>query len=160
EKQRLVREDVDEPWHASAAAVQRRDGIVAEERLAAVARDRQPMRDIGADFALGEAGQAVMKADALQELPDRFVLELPIELGLAEHHDVEELALLGLQIGEQADRLQRLERHRLAFIHAQHDALAQAREVEQALGYALKQAVLIGIHVDREAELLGERKQQ
>ena len=73
----------------------------------------------------------VLEGDALAQLADRFRGELAVQLGLAEQHDLQQLALLGFQVGQQAQRLQRLERHRLRLVHAQHDALALAREVEQ-----------------------------
>src|SRR5262245_39385840 len=77
-----------------------------QQRRAGVARDPQPVQEVRADLVLVESDQAVLESDALAELPHRFGGELAVELGLAEEHDLQELALLGLEVGEQAQRLE------------------------------------------------------
>ena len=53
--------------------------------------------------------------------------ELVVELGLAEQYHLHQLAFFGFQIGQQAQRLQRFQRHRLRFVQAHHHALARSR---------------------------------
>ena len=123
---------------------------------------------VAASFAApakaSDCGKAVLKAwdegrldssfapacyrQALQELPERRGLELAVELGLAEEHDLHELALLGLQVGEQAHGFERFLRHRLRFIHAQHHALLRARTIEQRARQRAHDLVLLGRGLD------------
>src|SRR5690348_16181373 len=113
EKERLVRERVHQARHAAARPVERTSGGGAQQLRSGVPGDAQAMGKVGRHLVLVEALQGVVEADALAKLADRFRSELAVELGLAEEHDLHELALLRLEVGEQAKRLQRLERHRL-----------------------------------------------
>src|SRR5207248_7148562 len=56
-------------------------------------------------------------------------------------------------------RLERLQRHRLGLVHAEHDALARARQLEQTLHQLFFQAVRAD-QLARDAELGGEREHQ
>ena len=65
-----------------------------------------------------ESGESMLEDDPLLQLPDRRIGELHIQLRLPEQNDLDQLALLGLQIGQQTHRFQGLDRHRLRFIQA------------------------------------------
>src|SRR5205814_10289312 len=65
--------------------------------------------------------QVVVKADPLAQLPDRILGELAVELRLTEEHDLQKLALLGLEIGEQAQSFKSVERHCLALVEARSE---------------------------------------
>ena len=63
--------------------------------------------------------------------------ELVVELRLAEQHHLQQFALLGFEVGQQAQGFQRFQRHRLRLVQAHHHALALAREIEQRVGECL-----------------------
>ena len=115
---------------------------------------------VSTHFIFRQRFYVVLEGDSLAQLANRLARELAVELGLAEQHHLQQLALLGLQVGQQAQRLERLERHRLALVHAQHHAFALARQREQRAGDALEQVVLVGSGIDLHAELVGELEQQ
>lgn len=59
--------------------------------------------------------------------------ELGLQLGLADEDDLEELAGVGFQIGEEADVLKGIEGHILGFIDDEDDLAALFDEFEQVL---------------------------
>src|SRR5882762_842228 len=156
EKHGLVHQNVDEARQAAAGTVQRAARTRGEQRSARVARNRQAVGHVGADFVLGKPFKPVLEHDALAQLPDRRAGQFAVELRLAEQHDLQELALLRLEIRQQPQRLERLEWHRLAFVNADQHALAQPRHVEQRLGDGAQQVMLIDACIDGQLELLGE----
>ncbi len=66
----------------------------------------------------------VLESDALLELAHGFVVEFSVQFGLPEHYHLEELALLGFEVGQQPQGLQGFQWHRLYFVQADYDALA------------------------------------
>ena len=101
-----------------------------------------------------------MKPDALLQLAHGLVAQLLVQLWLAEHDDLEQLALLRFQVRQQAQRLQRLERHGLRFVQAYDDAFARPGEFEQGEVQRLEQRMLVVVAVEIDAQLLGQREQQ
>src|SRR5437763_16664183 len=91
EKHGLVHEDVEEARQAAAGAMERSALGAAEHRRARVPGDRHAMGDVGADFLLGEAVEAMLEHDALAHLADGRRLELAVELRLAEEHYLHKL---------------------------------------------------------------------
>ena len=107
-----------------------------------------------------QGAEVILEGDALSELTDGMVLQPAIKLGLSEQHDLQQFVLLGFQIGQQPDRLQAFERHRLDLVQAEHDLLALAGEIQQCRGQRLEQLMLAGIGLSSTAELIGQRQQQ
>src|SRR4051794_18953462 len=118
------------------------------------------MVEISAHFLLVEAVEIMVENDPLAQLPDRLLLELAVELGLAKEHDLEELALLRLEVGHKPERLERVEWHRLALVQAQHDTLALGGELEQRARNRLQEPVLIDPRLDGSRQFLGEGEEQ
>ena len=58
--------------------------------------------------------------DALLELADVRRAQVALQLGLAEEHDLQELLALGLQVGEEPDLLEGVQRHALGLLDEHH----------------------------------------
>ena len=80
-------------------------GRIGEE-LRRASGNAQPVEDIGARIRLVERQEVITGGDPLRELTQILPSEQRDELGLADEHDLEELLLLRLEIGEQAQLLQ------------------------------------------------------
>src|SRR5581483_3168273 len=80
--------------------------------------------------------------------------------GLPEKHDLQELALFRLEVGQQAQRFEGFERHRLALVDDHQHAFAQPRHVEQCLGDRAQQVMLVEAGFDGQLELFGDRQHQ
>ncbi len=158
--QRLVRQDVDETRHAAAALRDLVDRAPLEQAHAVVAGEGETMRQIGVDAVRIQRQQFVAERDALAKLADRGLVEHLIEFGLTEQHDLHELALLGLEVGQQAQDLQSLQRYGLRFVHADDDALARGRELQQRHVEPPQQLVLRARTGQTDAEFLDHRQQQ
>ena len=79
-----------------------------------------------------KGGAAAEKADALAQLAQVGSGQPDIQLGLAEQHDLQQLAGLGLQVAEQPDGLQGLVRQGLRLVDQHHHSaplLVQGDEV-------------------------------
>ena len=59
--------------------------------------------------------------------------EMLVEFRLAEQHDLQQLVPVRLEVGEQPDLLQRLDRHRVRLVDQHHDAPARGVELDQVL---------------------------
>src|SRR5688572_24229335 len=106
EQERLVRKDVDEPRYAARGPIEGPARRFAEKRRSGISRDAHAVREIGGHLLLVEGTQVILERNALPHLADRAVGELLVELRLAEKDDMQELALLGFEIGEQPHGLQ------------------------------------------------------
>ena len=61
-----------------------------------------------------------MKSYALQQLSHFRTVQLGIQFRLAEKDNLQQLALLGFQVGQQAQSLQCFDRHRLRLVDADY----------------------------------------
>src|SRR5258706_14066868 len=89
------------------------------------------MLDVTGDFEPRERRQVIADGDALAELAQAPVVQLVSQLRLAEEDDLQELALVGLEIREQADLLQKLGAQILGLVDEQDDVLAGGELVEE-----------------------------
>ncbi len=113
-----VAEGVDESRHAARQAmhVPERAGV---EDFPAAAGQRQPVPHIGVRIGLGQGQQVVARRDALGQLVQLLAGQALDQLGLSDQDDLQELLLLGLQIREQAELLERADAQVLGFVHDQ-----------------------------------------
>ena len=75
----------------------------------------------------------VADRDPLAELAQPLPVELLAQLRLADQDDLEELALIGLEVREQADLLEQLVLEVLGFVDEQDDVVSGGGLVEQVL---------------------------
>src|SRR6195256_1300073 len=160
EHHRLVGENIDEPGNAAACPVNPPGRRGGEHRVARIAGDREPVSEVVLGLLARQGAHMVLKSDALAQLPDRAARQPLVELGLAEQDHLGELALFGLEIGQEAQRLERFQRHRLGLVQAHHHAPFLAGEVQQREVQALEQMMLIEPAVELHPHFLGEREQQ
>ena len=73
----------------------------------------------------------VAHRDALAQLAQAALVELLAQLRLADQHDLQELALVGLEVGEQAHLLEQLGLQVLRLVDEEHDVVAGLRLLEQ-----------------------------
>ena len=132
-EQRLVAHGVDQARHAARVAVNRPDRPGRERRPAVASRHAQAVVDVALGLHAGEGRQMVAHRDALSELPQPRVVQLLAQLRLADEDDLEQLALLGLEVGEQAHLLEQLVAQVLRLVDQEHDVVPGRRFLEQEL---------------------------
>lgn len=155
----LVREDVDKPRDPAAALGQQPDRAVRKQGRAIVAGLAQAMHDVVANSVGMQGLELMTEGDALVELTQGRPLQLAVKLGLAEEYDLQELAFLGLKIGQQAECLKTFLGKILGLIDGQNDPSSMAVVFDQALGQALEQTVIVLFQV-LQAKLLGNGPSQ
>ena len=87
---------------------------------------RQPMRQVSGGLGGAERAQVVAGDHSLRELFEPGFGQSATQLGLTDQHDLQQLALVGLEVGQQAQLLQQLDREVLCLVDDQH-ALAALR---------------------------------
>jgi hypothetical protein len=127
-------------------------------------RHRQAVRDVGAGLGIRQRPEVVARDHALGQLFQLGLGQHGAQLGLADQDDLQQLALAGLQVGQQAQLFQHLGRQVLRLVDHQH--------VVVALGVAVQQVAVDGVdiafHAQRaggcgrqlDAELVADRQQQ
>ncbi len=78
------------------------------------------MLHVGGDFGSRERRQVIARDDALCELPQLAPLEQFREFGLADQNDLQQLAPVGFEVGEQAHLLQHVCGEILRLVDNQH----------------------------------------
>src|SRR5262245_45370506 len=72
------------------------------------ARNAQTMHDVALGLEPVERREVVADRDALPELAQLLAIELLAKLGLADEDDLQQLALVGLEVGQEPDLLEQL----------------------------------------------------
>ena len=104
--QRFVSQYVDQARDTATAFVQRVTCAPLEQLAIAIAGDMQAVRDVFVQRRAPERLELVGEGDALAQLSNRGLVEGGLQLGLTEQHHLQQFALLGLKIGEQAQGFQ------------------------------------------------------
>ncbi len=91
------------------------------------------MRDVARGLEPVQRREVVADRDPLAELAQPLLVELLAQLRLSDENDLEELALIGLEVREQADLLEQLGFEILGLVDEQDDVVAGRRLVEQVL---------------------------
>ena len=180
--QRVVADLVDEPRDAARREVHAL-GRGGGEDLAGGARDLQAVVDVGGDRGGGHARQVILGGDPLGELGQARLGDQVAELGLADEHELEELVLVGVDVREHPQFLERLDREVLGLVEDQHRPpaagvlldeeileLGEELDVGRVAGRRHAErhqnpvqqfaAVALGVRDQPDGEVLGERAQQ
>src|SRR5262245_48701240 len=91
------------------------------------------MTDIRAALRLGEGDNGGAHHDALGDLAQRILLEVLLEFGLPDQHDLDELFGGGFQVREQPELFKSRERHELSFIDNNRNITALTVFLKQEL---------------------------
>lgn len=91
------------------------------------------MGDVGGDVAEAEGLEVVGDGDALGELAQLVLLQQVVQLGLADEDQVQQVVLLGVDVGEHADLFQALDAEVLRLVDDQHHRVAGGVLADQEL---------------------------
>jgi hypothetical protein len=95
---RFMRNDVDEPGHATACMMQRAYGGLGEQSSAVVAGNTHSMVQVGIELIAPESFQAILKRNALPQLAHRLVRQPFVEFRLPKQHNLQEFSFFGLEV--------------------------------------------------------------
>src|SRR5690606_6864913 len=150
----------EQPRDSATAAYQTAYGSALKQRLATVAGDGQTLLQVTLGIADVQRSQPVREGDALAQLAKIFASQGCIELRLAEQHDLQQLAVFGLQIGQQAQGFQRGGWQCLRLVDQQHAALALPGQFDQTRVQGSQQAVVVQLLGIDHMQLMGQRLAQ
>ena len=141
-----------------------RHGIAPERQRAGEPGHREPVPDVLRGFVSRQRIEVKARDHALRKLFEFGPRQHRAQFGLADEHDLQQLALVRLQVGQQAQLLQHLDREHLCLVDDEHVVLPHCMGAQQKLvervevvldGCRLRAGVL-----ERDAELLAHRAQQ
>jgi hypothetical protein len=144
-----IAQQVDAARHAAGELVNPLQGPVVERHRPRHPRDREPMTDVVLGLLGRERVQVKAGDDALGELLELGPLEHRSQLGLADQDDLQQLPLVGLEVGQEAQLLEHLRR--------EHLRLVDDEDVVLADGVGLQQEVVerVDVRLDRRRRHLG-----
>ena len=125
----------------------------------AASADTQAVLDVTEGLLPGERLEVAPDADALVELAQIMPLELFLQLRLPHEHDLQELARGGLQGGQDADLLERLDAHLLRLVQDHHHRLALGARGQEVLAQPAHQLAL-GRAAPLDAEVIQDGAEQ
>ena len=136
-EQGLVGQYVDPPHKAARAAGEPPYRPPREQPHALITTGPQAGGEVFGHLLRREGREVKAVGDALLELADAGSGQRLVQLGLPEHHDLEELLVLGLEVAQEPDLFQGLDGHALGLLDEGHDA--------HVLGVPPDQIILKGV---------------
>src|SRR5947209_10160421 len=97
-EQSLVTDRVHQPRNPFAVLVNAPERRARERRNAVAAAEMQTMLDVMVHFLAAERPKMIADGDSLPELTQAGFVEPVTQLGLAHEHNLQELAVVGLQV--------------------------------------------------------------
>jgi hypothetical protein len=104
-----------------------------ERHRLAQAGDFEPMLHVLRGLGLGERTQVVARDHPLRQLLEVGLREHGAQFRLADQHDLQQLALAGLQVGQQSQLLEHVDREVLRLVDDQHVVLPHGMGAQQVL---------------------------
>ena len=155
-----MRDHVDEARHPARDRVDRAQRRSREERrLRAAAGDRQPVAHVGSGLARRERPEVPTQRDPLVQLREIGIEEELAQLRLADKHDSEQFLGIRLEVQQQPDLLEQLDREGLRLVENQHaDAAGAMLRHEERV--QLIDELALGLIRDRQLELAADPPQQ
>ena len=157
-QQRFVREDVDAAHQSVGRIGDELDGVRRKNVRPAVAGRAHPEHQVAFEGIARQRLHVEMVDDAVLELAHVRLIQLGVQFRLPEQDDLQQLVIADLQVVEQAQLFQRIQRHGVRLIDQYDDTLAFAG--------LLLELVLDAVHddadalaVDAQAERVGNRIQ-
>src|SRR5579859_1982212 len=124
----------EEVYHAGNSLRIKMHGVYrvgSKDRVSRGTADTQPLRDVSAGLRKSEWPSVASERNSLPELPKFRPLEFVFKLRLTRKHDLQHFFGGSLQIEQEPDFLQQLERQALRFVDDQHRAFACAKTFDQ-----------------------------
>ena len=128
-----VAQHVDAARNAARQFMNAHPCFAVERAGAAQPTDRQAVPDVAARFNLGQGFEVKARDDALRELFQLGPCEHGAQLGLADQDDLQQLALVRFQVGEQAKLLEHVDRQALRLVDDEHVVLPDRMGAQQEL---------------------------
>ena len=107
----------------------------------------------------GQRFEVEVVSNAFAQLPNRLLREIFIEFRLAEQNDLQQLVLIGFEVGQQADFLERFQRHALRLFDEQYHLPVFHVPLEQIILQAVHNLVLARVPRHGQRELVGDDEQ-
>ena len=130
-KQAFIAQSIHEARNSFAVTINPENSGRSEIRRAFGAGDLEAVGDVAANFAHGERPKMVSHRDALAQLPEGVLVQAFSKFGLAHEDDLQKLAVVGFEIGEEADLLEQLGSKILGFVDNEHGVALLFREGEE-----------------------------
>ena len=162
-QQRPVAQHIEQAGHAAAQAIDPADQTVREElpRSCGNTGNLEAVPEIGGDLRLVQRSEVIAGDDPLRQLAQIRSLQHPGQFRLTQQDDLQQFALVGLQVGEQAHLLQHVDREILCLVDDQHRMSAPGVGVEQVAVEAIDEDLDAGIAGRKvNAEFDAEARQQ
>ena len=145
-----IAEQVDAPRHPARNLVDALQRLAVERDRPRHAGDREAVANVVLGLLGRERLQVKARDDALRELLEVGPLEHRAQLGLADQDDLQELALVGLEVRQQAQLLEHLGRELLRLVDDQDVVLADC--------VRLQQEVVEGVDIGLDRRLAAPRR--
>src|SRR5436190_168947 len=149
--QAVIADHVDDARDAARVLGDALDGPVFEQPEVASARDAQAVADVVPDLVARQRMDRAAQRDALLELAQTRQLELRLQLGLTDQHDLQQLLARGLEVRQQADLLENRGLEVLRLVE-DHHALATGPPLLDEKGIegdqALDPRAGLGVHAE------------
>ncbi len=163
-QQRAPAQQVDAPRHAARQAVDALERRPVERQRTGVAGHVQPVLDVLRALGVGQRVQMKTRDHALGQLLELGAGQHGAQFGLADQHDLQQLALAGFQVGQQAQLLQHVGFEVLRLVDDEDATLSggvtlQQKRVER-VDVVLDRGRVRGGRRRRDVELLANRLQQ
>ena len=120
-EERLVGNQIKTPRKPIARSCHVSNHSPAEQVRSVIARGLKAKSQISPGVLGIERQEVEAMGNAFAKLPDILLAQILIQLRLSEQHDLQQFIVLRFQVGEQADFLQRGNRHPLRFLHEDHN---------------------------------------
>ena len=155
-EQGAVAQQVDAPWNAARQHVHAPQRPAAERHRPAPPSHRQAVCNVLLGFLRAQGIQVKAGNHALRQLLQRRARHHRAQLWLANQDDLQQLALVGLQVGEQAQLLQHIGLQVLRLVNDEHRVAPGGMRCQQR-GVQGVDVVLDGFH-PRHIGLVGHAK--
>ena len=126
----------------------------------AVARHLEPVAHVRDRLVARERADVPAQRDALVQLRQLGVREQRAQLRLSDQDDAQQLLGGGLEVREEPQLLQHLDRQRLRLVHHDDGAAARRRRCSRRWRFSWSMSVFLLVDVRRQAELDVDRLQQ
>ncbi len=130
-QQCAVAQQIDAPRHPARQFVDACNRLLVKRHLAHPPGNGQPVADVVHRFLLGERWQMKTRNHPLGELLHVGPGQHGAQLGLADQHDLQQLAFAGFQVGQEAQLLDDFGRQVLCLVDDEHVVLAGGVGLEQ-----------------------------
>ena len=130
-QERAATQQIDSPRHSTRQAVDGLQGLSVKRQRAGMAGHCQAVLNVLRGLGLGQRIQVEARNHALGQLLQLGTCQHGAQLGLANQHDLQQLARVGFQVGQQTQLFQHISLQVLRLVNDEHTALASRVALQQ-----------------------------